>query len=63
MIEWCAMISVLVCSEGFVFGGLRGDSIDLEGGVGCRVERKGSFSSGGEGRELWFSLKVLTPKS
>lgn len=67
MIEWCAMISVLVCSTGLCVGRsgigeeLGGGSIDLEGGVGCRVEIKGAFGleEGRKGRELWFSLEVF----
>lgn len=42
-------------------GGSWGGSVDLEGGVGCRVEIKGAFGleEGWKGRELWFSLEVF----
>lgn len=62
MIEWCSMISVLVCFRVFVLGGLGGQH--WFGGRG-RLQgwEKGSFWSGGEGRELRFSLNVWTPKS
>lgn len=48
MIEWCAMISVLVCSKGFVLGGLRGTAL-----IG-RVEKKGAFGVGVRGGNYGF---------